>query len=396
MEAQNTGSSIRPIQDVDAIAEKAKLQLEDLLPKAQTLYFSDDCLANASQLTLVEADAHVIDHVCKGGSLVIRGEPSDSAVLCTAEKTYSVREAETSNSLLLLQSLTGPNEIEKEGPRHVTDRQVAGTFYTYLELRECQPRLRRLHRLLSADPYRGRLHPGTGYSAARLAEAVQASREQLETALRESHALLMDGEYRFLECEYEFHVFSLITKFIDENSWSSVEVRRSLTLETLSELEPAAVVAHCFDKHMKPIGETAADGGEPLYTFCEDQVARLFARLLLQPMKTFNLADFTASWQQSVPDGVTTSVDQLRGLAVVNSEVSPQVVVRLAPTDLPDDAPERFAALFAVKQHWTADELHPYLEDLTSPSVKMGSLLAKNTRLTTKAGVKMYGPKHAH
>ena len=57
----------RSIQDVDAIAEKAKLQLEDLLPKAQTLYFSKDCLADASQLTLVEADAHILEHVCKGG-----------------------------------------------------------------------------------------------------------------------------------------------------------------------------------------------------------------------------------------------------------------------------------------------------------------------------------------
>ena len=72
-------------------------------------------------------------------------------------------------------------------------RQVVGTFYTYLEVRECRPRLRRLQRLLSADPYRGRLHPGVGYSRARLADAVQASGAQLDTALRDCHALLMDG-----------------------------------------------------------------------------------------------------------------------------------------------------------------------------------------------------------
>ena len=68
--------------------------------------------------------------------------------------------------------------------------------------------------------------------------------------------------YRFLECEYEFHVFSLITKFIDENSWSSDQVRRPLTVETLSELEPAPVVAYCFDKHLRPTGEAAADTGQ--------------------------------------------------------------------------------------------------------------------------------------
>ena len=64
------------------------------------------------------------------------------------------------------------------------------------------------------------------------------------------------------------------------------------------------------------------------------------------------------------PAGVTTSLEQLRGLAVVNSELSPQVVVRLAPAELPDEAPDRFSVLFAVKQHWTADELQPYLESV--------------------------------
>ena len=53
---------------------------------------------------------------------------------------------------------------------------------------------------------------------------------------------------------------------------------------------------------------------------------------------------------------------QLRGLAVVNREVNPQVVVRLAATDLPDDTQDRFRALFDVKQLWTAEELQPYLE----------------------------------
>ena len=72
--------------------------------------------------------------------------------------------------------------------------QVAGTFYTYLELKECRPRLRRLDRLLAAEPFRGRLSPGRGYSRPQLADAVQASHTQLETALRGSHAMLMDGE----------------------------------------------------------------------------------------------------------------------------------------------------------------------------------------------------------
>ena len=68
--------------------------------------------------------------------------------------------------------------------------------------------------------------------------------------------------YRFLECEYEFHVFSLITKFVDENSWSADQVRRPATVDTLSELEPRPVVEHCFDKHLRPTGDTVQGTGE--------------------------------------------------------------------------------------------------------------------------------------
>ena len=39
-------------------------------------------------------------------SLTVRGEKTDSVVVCTNNKTYEMREAETSNSLLLLPTCT--------------------------------------------------------------------------------------------------------------------------------------------------------------------------------------------------------------------------------------------------------------------------------------------------
>jgi len=384
------------VQDADIIAEKAKLEIADLLPKAQTLYFSENCHSNKSQITLLEADQHVLQHVTQGGSLVIRGDAADAAVLCTSDRTYELREAETSNSLLVLDSLSWPEEMERAAARHVTGRQVTGTFFTYLELRQCRPRVRRLRQLLAADPYRGRLEPGLGYSLHQLEDLVQASAAELTTALDYCHALQLEGQYRALECEYQFHVFSLITKYMEENSWAADRVLRDVTLRTLADLEPRAVLEFTFSRYLQPTGEQLEGTGEQLHMFREEAVARLFAELLLRSMGTFNLADFLASWQQSVPEGVTTSLEQLRGLAVVNREVSPEVVVRLSDLDLPEEVNGRFQALFAVKQLWAPEEMQPYVEDLTSPTLKIGSLLAKHTRLSTRNGVKMHGPKHAH
>ena len=43
-------------------------------------------------------------------SLVIRGEHNDDAVLCTSSRTYDLKEAQSSNSLLLCPSLKYPKD----------------------------------------------------------------------------------------------------------------------------------------------------------------------------------------------------------------------------------------------------------------------------------------------
>lgn len=42
--------------------------------------------------------------------MVFKGGKEESAVLCTETKTYDVKEAETSNSILLLPELAFPDE----------------------------------------------------------------------------------------------------------------------------------------------------------------------------------------------------------------------------------------------------------------------------------------------
>ena len=45
--------------------------------------------------------------------VVIRGDPSEDAVLCTDDKTYELRIADTSNALLITPSLTLPKDPGK-------------------------------------------------------------------------------------------------------------------------------------------------------------------------------------------------------------------------------------------------------------------------------------------
>jgi len=49
----------------------------------------------------------------EGETLVIRGDGTDSAVLCTSNMTFDLKEAETSNSLLVVDGLYYPDKNSK-------------------------------------------------------------------------------------------------------------------------------------------------------------------------------------------------------------------------------------------------------------------------------------------
>lgn len=52
--------------------------------------------------------------------------------------------------------------------------------------------------------------------------------------------------------------------------------------------------------------------GEVYFEMHEDKICRAIAQMLLQNAVKFNLSEFQEVWQQSVPEGMTTRLDQLQ------------------------------------------------------------------------------------
>jgi len=52
--------------------------------------------------------------------------------------------------------------------------------------------------------------------------------------------------------------------------------------------------------------------GEVYFEMREDKICRAIAQMLLQNAVKFNLSEFQEVWQQSVPEGMTTRLDQLK------------------------------------------------------------------------------------
>ena len=100
-------------------------------------------------------------------------------MLCTQNSTFSIKEAETSNSLLLVPSLVMPNALEKSGDRSLIPSTVEGVFYKYMEVLPTQPTIKRLQIMLRVKSYKGGSDQGHGLTLLELLDTVQASEEEI-------------------------------------------------------------------------------------------------------------------------------------------------------------------------------------------------------------------------
>nr|XP_045599029.1 sister chromatid cohesion protein DCC1-like isoform X1 [Procambarus clarkii] len=388
----------RTLEDVKKLIHHAKLTEDELLPVTQMLEFTEDFGLDSSETVLMEVDQTLLETIKKDDKFVLRGDPDDGAVLCTKDKTYEVRLAETSNSMVLVPELSLPEE-EEAGERVLHSRQVCGIHYTYLELRQCKPRIHKLRTLLGEAPFSGvQSHAqeceGQRYTLSDLLDRVQCSEEELDKALQELEAYHLYGFWQTLEFDYQFKVVSHILNLIDSKSWPLDGVPRYETFKELSELEPRTVITQCFDYYLKPTGKER-DDGDSLYSLHDDKVCRLCAEVLLKSADKYNLNEFLSIWQQSVPEGLTTNVSQLEGIALVDRSLSADTISYFPVTSLPQGIQERFNCLFETREKWTLDEIRPYVEDLAGGKTPVSALLTKYARASTLDGLKYYSGKHA-
>ena len=106
------------------------------------------------EVTLLEVSKEVAESFKVGDTLTIRGDETENAVICSKEKTFEIKEAETSNSLMLVDSVTLPDKVDKS----VTDRRlgwssVGGVFQKYIEIIEIRPKLRKVREVLHKNLY---------------------------------------------------------------------------------------------------------------------------------------------------------------------------------------------------------------------------------------------------
>jgi len=381
----------RSLDDVTKLIAHAKLTETDLMPVSQVVSFTSNMLSS-EDIVLLEVTSNVADSLVEGTTLVMRGDGDDSAVLCSDTATFDIKEAETSNSMLLLSALSFPTDegINKEGTRSLSWREVSGVFYNYLELVEVRPKMRKLQKQLASNLYSGDKESLKGKSFSQLLDSIQASESELRVGLKKLEAVELEGVWVQLDQDFQMKVLSYILRFFDENSWSLDCVLKKETVEALQELVVKEVLEQVFSIYCHPM----EGGKEDEFSLDKDKVARFYGDFLLAVNTKYVMEEFLDMWQKAVPDGVTTDISQLSGLVLVEDAKEPALIKRFTESNLPDNITQRLEVLFSARERWTVLEISPFISPLTTLKLNVNAMLAKYARPLNVNGTKYFCSKH--
>ncbi|XP_056142696.1 sister chromatid cohesion protein DCC1 [Lampris incognitus] len=385
---------MRNLEEVTATLRIAKLEEDDLQKTIHCLSFGQN--VSSSDYCLMELDDTLCKHIEAGESLVIRGDKNERAVLCSADKTYDLKMADTSNLLMFVPGCKTPDQLtDSQDNSHLVHTQIWGFCNSYWELRKQRPKLKKLKKILLENPYEGPVFTGQEentehrYTMLDLLERIQASEEEIQTHLQAIHACQIDGYWRVLDFDYEIKLLSHVAQLVDSESWSFNKIPLETCLVELGPLEPKEMIEHCLNCY----GKRSIENDEVFYALDEDKVCQAMALVLLQNASKFNLREFQEVWQQSVPEGMGTRLDQLKSLALVDCSSSPETISLLRVEDLPEDTQERFNHLFSLREKWTETDITPYIRDLCGEKQTTGALLTKYARSSMQNGVKVFNSR---
>lgn len=299
----------------------------------QAIYYTSPDVVS-DNYKLLELDSHMYEQIREGQILQFKGGHNEKVVLCTNEKTYDIKTAEISNSLLLIPDMkyaaatsTSPlksprnanntslekslnDSLDDDVPveRLLEQRKILKIFHEYFECREIRPRYRKLGDLLQLTRYSGPeneecIDRKLLFTFDQLLDTVQCSRKQFVEGLKQYRALEFEGWMRMLEYEYEYRIVNLMVGLISENSWALDEVEREETINALEGIAPKQIVVGLFDIYTTP-----TEGKEQRFSYKEDLVARIVAQNILQPGLKFRVDEFLSTWQEAVPEGMKCDV----------------------------------------------------------------------------------------
>lgn len=365
----------------------------------------------------------MLTEIENGNELVFKGALHEKVVLCSSHTTYSVRNAEESNSLLVIpnflqaqatsvsplkspttngvnksmdKSLEDDEAVTSQPPiieHEIQHKPILKIFYEYLECRETKPRVKKIKDLLNLTAYNGpeqedSIDRKSLFTRRQLFATSQCADSEFEDLLASVRAMEIDGFMRILDYTYEYRVVTLMMSLINENSWSLDDIDKSETIEALDGIIPTDITFNVFNFYTEPVAETGK------FRYIPRMVCRIIAQNVLQEGLKFHIDEFFETCSQALPENMKFEESFVDGIGVIDRNCAVPSIRGLFEENMPLNLNDRLILLFKEKPVWTLQQITPYIEHFTTSKLTATSLLAKHVRSVNKDGTRFYVSKH--
>ncbi|PIL34002.1 hypothetical protein GSI_03710 [Ganoderma sinense ZZ0214-1] len=333
------------------------------------------------------------------GTFMIKGAKEEDAVLCTADKTYTIRSVVLSNSVCVVtpdSSLQGADEDE---PVEVFIRDQLSEV---IELVPSVPRLHKLKSLLRGQEYDeghededmvsddedvgvSRRRDRLAYDDARA--LIQASDAELDKGLRDRRVLILKGELRPIAPS---HLTTILELLLTNLVCLSLSHTAASISALVSSLEDDHDIRRDITRQvMAWFGRLDDDNGT--WEMDVDAVVREVGLGILRAYRDEPTPEkaFLGQWRKTVGDTFedTVALPLLSGNFLTSTDAladPPTPLLTYFPASaLPVDPGARFAELFLARPRWRGEELAPFLADISVDAKERDKLLLKHARAVT-------------
>ncbi|KAI8916092.1 sister chromatid cohesion protein Dcc1 [Gorgonomyces haynaldii] len=335
-----------------------------------------------SKYTLFEVPKEILDDL---ESMSIRADNNETeAFLCTKNKTYSIRRAETSN-LLMLHSKGQETGFElskayksehTEAPTDHFDIVDIGSIY--YEVRPTKPSPDTLKRLLQENVYDGtnkQFQTTFDY----LRSNVSMSDQEILDALEELHCINIDDKWVMVDDQLMRRVLQLIMLSCVEDDIAIESVPASQILVLLQDHHVhEAIIIGCLSQFK--VSETNG-----VFRLSKEKITTAYGHEILSKLtNAMDLQSFMLEWDSQLPDGFTTDLNLLAGLYLIEESMGNKEIVYFPKSILPFDPKQRFQDLFKIRRKWLKQDMLPFVTDLAPNQRALDAVLLTHCRLSTE------------
>ncbi|KAJ3276104.1 Sister chromatid cohesion protein DCC1 [Terramyces sp. JEL0728] len=316
------------------------------------IYFGDNALPPQDEqqnpdksIMLLQVPMEIAKRIEAGEEFHFRGDRNDEAVLCTENKTFKIRYAETSNLMLVLkepteksiepdflcedQEMDDPDNAEKENKDKSLDlssaymslfgkKQLAheslviDSGNVFLDLVEIKPNYDSLFNKLALYKGEETEYQQEMVTTNDIFQFCQASEQEIKEYLQSVEAIELKGYWRLLDVEYQSEILELILLTLLEHDLPMDNVPAQVIVDSLREYEHLdIVILHVLRIHSNPDSDIIA--------LDEQKICRTFGHVVLKKGdNVMLLKSFMLKWKTMVPELFEINLDFLN-VKIINS-----------------------------------------------------------------------------